>query len=926
MFRLLPGIKGLRLGQSLFTRQSPSNLVNTTLNQQSLARSMSSIIVQNTVNSANRNLVFNRRNLLRPLAPRLDGGSLISCSRMMSSQDGDDDSKDKNHIKIEYFDQDQDKTTSLPSTQNIPDEWPVLPVVAVNRHPVFPKFIKIVEVSDKKLVDIIRRKVKLNQPYCGIFVKKRDDNTKEVVDDEEELYPVGTFAQIVEVQDLGNKLRMVLMAHRRIQINFQVYESELDESILDADSDDFVSENVNEGLLIADTQNVTHDEYETTEEVKAMTQEVIKTIRDIMGLNPLYRDSLQQMLQFGQRVVDNPVYLSDLGAALTGGETEELMQVLQEKNIPNRLMLSLNLLKKEYELSKLQQKIGKDVEEKVKSQQKKYMLQEQLKVIKKELGMEKDDTDTIIEKYTARLEGLDVPEAAKTVIDEEINKLRFLDSHSSEFNVTRNYLDWLTLIPWGAASEENLDLKLAAEILDQDHYGLDDVKKRILEFIAVSQLKGTTQGKIVCLSGPPGVGKTSIAKSIARALNRKFFRFSVGGLSDVAELKGHRRTYVGAMPGKAVQALKKTKTENPLILIDEIDKMGRGWQGDPTAALLEMLDPEQNNSFLDHYLDVPIDLSKVLFLCTANVIHTIPEPLQDRMEIIDVAGYVAEEKLAIAEKYLIPQVEELTGLKSDQINITEDGLNTLIKSYCRESGVRNLRKQIEKIYRKAAFKVVNDGENSLQVSKDNLGDYVGKPVFTSDKMYENTPPGVAMGLAWTSHGGSSLYIETMGMKAREANQGGALEFTGNLGDVMKESVRIASTYAKMFMQENHEDNTYLSDNRIYLHVPEGATPKDGPSAGVTITTALVSLATGQPIQSNLAMTGELSLRGKVLPVGGIKEKVIAAKRAGVTTVILPKDNRKDFDDLPQLVKDDVTVHFAEDYKDVYNWAFLAAED
>jgi len=914
------------VGQSLFTRQSPSNLVNTTLNQQSLARSMSSIIVQNTVNSANRNLVFNRRNLLRPLAPRLDGGSLISCSRMMSSQDGDDDSKDKNHIKIEYFDQDQDKTTSLPSTQNIPDEWPVLPVVAVNRHPVFPKFIKIVEVSDKKLVDIIRRKVKLNQPYCGIFVKKRDDNTKEVVDDEEELYPVGTFAQIVEVQDLGNKLRMVLMAHRRIQINFQVYESELDESILDADSDDFVSENVNEGLLIADTQNVTHDEYETTEEVKAMTQEVIKTIRDIMGLNPLYRDSLQQMLQFGQRVVDNPVYLSDLGAALTGGETEELMQVLQEKNIPNRLMLSLNLLKKEYELSKLQQKIGKDVEEKVKSQQKKYMLQEQLKVIKKELGMEKDDTDTIIEKYTARLEGLDVPEAAKTVIDEEINKLRFLDSHSSEFNVTRNYLDWLTLIPWGAASEENLDLKLAAEILDQDHYGLDDVKKRILEFIAVSQLKGTTQGKIVCLSGPPGVGKTSIAKSIARALNRKFFRFSVGGLSDVAELKGHRRTYVGAMPGKAVQALKKTKTENPLILIDEIDKMGRGWQGDPTAALLEMLDPEQNNSFLDHYLDVPIDLSKVLFLCTANVIHTIPEPLQDRMEIIDVAGYVAEEKLAIAEKYLIPQVEELTGLKSDQINITEDGLNTLIKSYCRESGVRNLRKQIEKIYRKAAFKVVNDGENSLQVSKDNLGDYVGKPVFTSDKMYENTPPGVAMGLAWTSHGGSSLYIETMGMKAREANQGGALEFTGNLGDVMKESVRIASTYAKMFMQENHEDNTYLSDNRIYLHVPEGATPKDGPSAGVTITTALVSLATGQPIQSNLAMTGELSLRGKVLPVGGIKEKVIAAKRAGVTTVILPKDNRKDFDDLPQLVKDDVTVHFAEDYKDVYNWAFLAAED
>ena len=322
-------------------------------------------------------------------------------------------------------------------------------------------------------------------------------------------------------------------------------------------------------------------------------------------------------------------------------------------------MLSLKLLKKEYELSKLQQKIGKDVEEKVKSVQRKYMLMEQLKVIKKELGMEKDDTETIIEKYQKRLETLTVPDVAKEVIDEEINKLRFLDSHSSEFSVTRNYLDWLTCLPWGLSSEENLALDTAAKVLDDDHYGLDDVKKRILEFIAVSQLKGTTQGKIICLSGPPGVGKTSIAKSIARALNREFFRFSVGGLSDVAELKGHRRTYVGAMPGKAVQAFKKTKTENPLILIDEIDKMGRGWQGDPTAALLEMLDPEQNSTFLDHYLDVPVDLSHVLFLCTANTLDTIPGPLLDRMENIDISGYVAEEKMAIAEKYLVPQVGKI---------------------------------------------------------------------------------------------------------------------------------------------------------------------------------------------------------------------------------------------------------------------------
>ena len=408
------------------------------------------------------------------------------------------------------------------------------------RHPVFPKFIKIVEINDQKLIEIIRRKVKLNQPYAGIFVKKSDENTDEVVKNMEDIYPVGTFAQIVELQDLGTRVRMVLMAHRRIRINDLVMEEP--EPVPIRTSDDgvgVVDEEVrvkqdapsttDDKLFLGSTENVTHKEYETTEEIKAMTQEVIKTIRDIIALNPLYRDSLQQMLQFGQRVVDNPVYLSDLGAALTGGETEELMAVLETLDIPTRLMLSLKLLKKDYEMSKLQQKIGKEVEDKVKATQRKYMLNEQLKTIKKELGMEKDDTETIIDKYTKRLEGLTVPGAARSVIDEEINKLRFLDAHSSEFSVTRNYLDWLTIIPWGQQSQENLDLKRAGQVLDEDHYGLEDVKKRILEFIAVSHLKGSVQGKIICLSGPPGVGKTSIAKSIARSLDREFFRFSVGG-------------------------------------------------------------------------------------------------------------------------------------------------------------------------------------------------------------------------------------------------------------------------------------------------------------------------------------------------------------------------------------------------------------
>eukprot|EP00095_Tigriopus_kingsejongensis_P004535 maker-scaffold1655_size32039-snap-gene-0.9 protein:Tk04535 transcript:maker-scaffold1655_size32039-snap-gene-0.9-mRNA-1 annotation:"lon protease mitochondrial isoform x2" len=834
---------------------------------------------------------------------------------------------------------------NVPATQIIPEEWPNVPVIAINKHPVFPKFVKIIEISEPRLMGILRRKVRLNQPYAGVFVKLEDDNEKEVVDEPAELFPVGTFVQILEMQDLGSRLRMVVMGHRRIRLNQPIADLDIQDEPPEASPGTPTLSAIVEGseaakaapdpvaerpgrIYMVETENVVHEPFETTDELKALTQEVIKTIRDIIALNPLYRESLQQMLHLGQRIVDNPVYLSDLGAALTGGETKELLEVLAETDIKQRLTLALSLLKKEYELSKLQQKIGKEVEDKVKSVQRKYLLQEQLKVIRKELGMEKDDTESIIEKYQARMESMTIPTPIKEVIDEELGKLRFLDSHSSEFNVTRNYLDWLTTIPWGLASPENLDLAKAREVLNADHYGLEDVKKRILEFIAVSQLKGSTQGKIICLAGPPGVGKTSVARSIANALDRKFFRFSVGGLSDVAELKGHRRTYVGAMPGKAVQALKKTKTENPLILIDEIDKMGRGWQGDPTAALLEMLDPEQNSSFMDHYLDVPIDLSKVLFICTANTLDTIPEPLRDRMEMIDIAGYVAEEKLEIARKYLIPQVLEITGLSVTQIHISDGALTTLIKSYCRESGVRNLRKQLEKIYRKTAYKIVNDKETEVRITEENLRDFVGKPVYQHDKMYETTPPGVCMGLAWTSHGGSTLYIETLDQKHMpkpdSKSSEGRIEFTGNLGDVMKESVRIAYTFAKVYLYDVDKDNMALAERCVHLHVPEGATPKDGPSAGCTIVTALLSLALKQAVRPNLAMTGEISLRGKILPVGGIKEKVIAAKRAGVDTVILPNDNKKDFDDLPEVVKSDVNIHFADTYEDVFKVAFSEA--
>ncbi|XP_056644126.1 lon protease homolog, mitochondrial [Diorhabda sublineata] len=842
-------------------------------------------------------------------------------------------------------------TPQLPATVAVPEVWPHVPVIAINKNIVFPRFIKLIELTNPQLIQLIRRKVKLNQPYCGIFLKKAEDNEAEVVNNINDVYNVGVFAQIHEMQDLGDRLRLVVMAHRRIKITGQILEN-IDELKDEAENekrrrkirnnrvikaatdtrgtDEGKDSKVDrskvkalpEGFLMAEVENVVHNKFRQTEEVKALTQEVIKTIRDIISLNPLYRDSLQQMMHQGQRVVDNPVYLSDLGAALTAAESKELQEVLEEMDIPKRLMLSLSLLKKEYELSKLQQKIGREVEEKVKQHHRKYILQEQLKVIKKELGLEKEDKDAIGEKFRERIKDKILPQAVSAVIDEELNKLNFLESHSSEFNVTRNYLDWLTSLPWGVQSEENLNLLRASEILDQDHYGMDDIKRRILEFIAVSQLKGSTQGKILCFHGPPGVGKTSIARSIARALNREYFRFSVGGMTDVAEIKGHRRTYVGAMPGKVIQCLKKTRTENPLVLIDEVDKIGKGYSGDPSSALLELLDPEQNSNFLDHYLDVPVDLSKVLFICTANVVETIPEPLRDRMEMIDMSGYVAEEKLAIAKQYLLPQAMRDSGLKDDIIKVEDEALNTLIKSYCRESGVRNLQKHIEKVVRKVAYKVVKDDSSFVNVNKSNLQEFVGKPVFTHDRMYPVTPPGVVMGLAWTAMGGSTLYIETTTRKSpTEKEIEGTLELTGHLGEVMKESAKIAMTVARNFMLKHDPTNTFLQKNHLHLHVPEGATPKDGPSAGCTIVTALLSLAKGESIRQDVAMTGEISLMGKVLPVGGIKEKTIAAKRSGVKCIILPEENKKDFNDLPSFITEGLEVHFVATFDEVYDIVF-----
>lgn len=832
----------------------------------------------------------------------------------------------------------------------VPENFPVVPVIPLYRNPVFPKFVKLVEVSDQLLMEMIRKKCKLSQPYAGAFLRK-DDSDKEVIYNLDEIYSIGTFVHISELHDSGDKIKMIISGHRRVHItgaNRQDDTAETDfdkcefcdgkiENSSDKDSDKILEDNSQEQLdtnkkfeaidmyekrkpiLLVDIKNIHHEPFTQTKELKATAAEVVKTIRDIIAINPFFRESLSQLIEAGKRVIDNPVHLADFGAALTSADPPQLQAVLEEQNIPQRLMLTLELLKKELAIITLQQRLGKEVEEKVSKMQRKYLLQEQLKIIKKELGLEKDDKDSVIEKFRSRLKLLTVPENVSDIIEEEIDKLSYLDNHSSEFSVTRNYLDWLTSIPWGVCTEDVLDLEHARSVLDKDHYGLEEIKDRVLEFIAIRKLSGNVQGKILCFTGPPGVGKTSIGKSIASALNRKYFRFSVGGMTDVAEIKGHRRTYVGAMPGKIIQCLKKTQSENPLILIDEVDKISRGVQGDPASSLLELLDPEQNHNFLDHYLDVPVDLSKVLFVCTANTTDTIPGPLKDRMEMIEVSGYIEHEKMGIAKQYLLPFAEKAAGMSNESIRISDDAIETVIRSYCRESGVRNLQKHIEKMYRKAALEYVKKNE-VVSITQDNLKQFVGNPVFNSERMYDKTPVGVSVGLAWTSMGGSTLFIETT-VKAKTTGSSSPLYITGQLGDVMKESCQIAYTYAKSFFSQRNPGSTFFDDHLIHLHVPEGATPKDGPSAGCTITTALLSLAMDQRINHNLAMTGELSLTGKILPVGGIKEKLIAARRAGITKVLLPIGNKNDFDDLPEFLKKDIDVRFLTEYAETFKEAF-----
>ncbi len=648
------------------------------------------------------------------------------------------------------------------------------------------------------------------------------------------------------------------------------------------------------------------------DEIKAYAMALIQAIKELVPLNPLYNEELKNFLNHFN--LNEPSPLADFAAAITTAPGEDLQDVLDTVPILRRMEKVLLLLRKEIDMARLQGEIREEVESKIHKNQRDFFLKEQLKVIQRELGIAKDDRTADVEEFKGRMEARNPPEPVVKRFDEELRKLAMLETGSPEYGVTRNYLDWISSVPWGVQSEDKLDITAARTILDKDHAGLDDVKDRILEFLALGSYRGEISGSILLLVGPPGVGKTSIGKSIADSLGRKFFRFSLGGMRDEAEIKGHRRTYIGAMPGKLVQALKDVDVENPVIMLDEVDKIGASFHGDPASALLEVLDPEQNAEFLDHYLDLRLDLSNVLFVCTANQMDTIPRPLLDRMDDIRLAGYLPGEKLKIASQHLWPRLLKRNKVTASKVALSQSAMKALIEGYAREAGVRNLEKLLAKILRKSVVKLL-EGDKKVSITGKNLADFVGQPIFRKERQLQGV--GVVTGLAWTAMGGATLPIEASIVHQSKAG----FKLTGNLGDVMKESAEIAYSYITSHLDNYKAQRPIDKDAFIHLHVPEGATPKDGPSAGVTMATALLSLALNKKVSATIAMTGELTLTGQVLPVGGIKEKLIASKRLGIKTVILPADNERDFVDLPEQVTDKLNVHFASSFSDVSKVVF-----
>ncbi|MDC7234891.1 MAG: endopeptidase La [Spirochaetales bacterium] len=771
--------------------------------------------------------------------------------------------------------------------QALPDKLFIVPLLG---KPIFPGIFTPIMITSNDDIDIVNQAME-NDKVIGLILLKEED---ESATGPEDIYQIGTAAKIVKKINLPDGgVNIFISTVKRFKIRkFFTSEAPLIAAVEYLDD------------IIEDEQK---------DELKALTRSVISEMKQISEDNPLFSEEMR----LNMVNIDNPGKIADFITSILNIDRDQQQQILEQLDVRARMEQVLVYIKKEQDLLRIQKKIASQINEKIEKSQREYFLREEIKAIKKELGEPVDSKSSEYLKFKEMVDKLDFEGEIKEQVERELEKFSLMDPSSSEYIVTRNYLETIVTLPWEDPEPDVINIAKGEKILNQDHYGLEDVKERILEYLSVRKLKEDTKGSIIILVGPPGVGKTSIGKSVARALGREFFRFSVGGMRDEAEIKGHRRTYVGAMPGKIIQGLKIVKNKAPVFMIDEIDKLGQSYQGDPSSALLEVLDPEQNIAFRDHYLDLPYDLSHILFIATANTLDTIPRPLLDRMEIIRLSGYITDEKIEIAKKYLIPKSLKKHGLKKGQIAYNKTALRAIVDGYAREAGVRTFEKCIDKIHRKAARKIVMETEElPIRISTANLEEYLKKPIFRDDEIKKVSIPGMSVGLAWTSLGGDTLIIEAINVPGK-----GGLQLTGQMGDVMKESASIAFSRVIQIASSYGVAEDFFTKNTIHLHIPEGATPKDGPSAGITMATALLSLAMGKVMKKNLAMTGELSLTGKVLPIGGLKEKTIAARRNKVKDIIIPKQNERDLDEIPEHIRKGITFHPVEKLEEVLEIVF-----
>lgn len=763
----------------------------------------------------------------------------------------------------------------LPVDKVLPNK---LSIVPLQERPIFPGIFTPLMINNPEDIRLIEQAYGADG-YIGLVMLKNDVEHSLATD----LNSVGTAAKIIKKINLPDGgLHVFVSTIKRFKIRKTLHVS----------------------APIVCAVDYLEDEEDDTFEVKALTRALLSEMREITENNPLFSEEMR----LNMVNIDQPGKIADFIASILNIEKKEQQSVLEILNVRHRMEKVLVFIKKEQELLRVQKKIQREVNEKVEKNQREYFLREQLKTIQEELGTDSEGNATDYQKYREKITNLNFSGEIKESLDNELEKFRLLDPSSPEYTTSRNFLELVVQLPWNDVPTEDYNLLKASKVLENDHYGLEDVKKRIMEYLAVRKLKNDNKGSILLLVGPPGVGKTSIGHSIATAMNKPFYRFSVGGMNDEAEIKGHRRTYIGSMCGKIIQGLKITHTKSPVFMIDEIDKMGSSIHGDPASALLEVLDPEQNVSFRDNYLDLPFDVSNVFFILTANTLDSIPGPLLDRAEIIQLSGYIDQEKIEIAKKYLIPKNLEKNGLKKNQVKYTKSALLTIAQEYAREAGVRNYEKNLDKIHRKLVTEVVSKEEDvnlkdkikeiTFEIDSSDLEKYLGKPVFDESEIKKAAVPGTAIGLAWTSMGGDTLLIESMTYPGKPE-----LMLTGQMGDVMKESALIALNWVKSFVIKNKiKKPDWFDKNTLHLHIPEGATPKDGPSAGITMATTFISLFTNKAIKPALAMTGELSLTGQVLPIGGLREKTVAAKRNKIKTIIIPKANERDLDDIPEHVK------------------------